>query len=503
MMGCRQRIEPKLFYADLSLDSRVRADNPLRQIKAASDFDFVRAAVKPLYGRRGNPSVDPAVLLKLMLLVVLENVRSERELMARLSERLDWMWFCGYDWDSRVPNHSVISKARRRWGVKVFSELFQRVLRQCLAAGLVDGRTLHVEASVIRATADSSGLQPALGLATGALYDRLEREAEGQEPSPAVQEEVAPPAPGDDPPPPGTLVSSTDPDARLTRKGGQSILGYKDHRVVDDRCGIITATVTSNAATAEPHVIEEALEQHEQNVGRSPRTVVADKGYGTAEVYQSLAERGVTPCIPHQRHCGGHGVHLYQLQEFQYDAGRDAYRCPQGQRLKRYATRPDGSGRYRAAQGVCVACPRRVACTRAKDGRRLTRFVGQEWIDWADGCYSREHRRRLGRRRMYRAEGSFADAANRHGYKRARWRGLAGMTIQNLLIAAAQNLRKLLRACRRKPAAALASFSLACHPLTFGGILRHLRVLTGSRAACRNDLPALRMSPAGLLAVLS
>ena len=128
MMGRRQRIDAKMFYTNLSLDSRVRPENPLRLIKAALDFDFVPAAVRPLYGVRGNPSVDPVVLMKLMLLLVLENVASERELMARLSERLDWMWFCGYDWDSEIPDHSVISKARRRWGLKVFTDLFQRVL---------------------------------------------------------------------------------------------------------------------------------------------------------------------------------------------------------------------------------------------------------------------------------------------------------------------------------------------------------------------------------------
>lgn len=444
MMGRRQRIEGKLFYTDLRLDSRVRPDNPLRQIRATIDFDFARAVVQPLYGTVGNPSVDPAVLMKLMLLSVLENIPSERELMERMPERIDWMWFCEYDWDDPIPNHSVISKARRRWGVEVFSQLFQRVLAQCMDAGLVDGRTLHVDASIIRAHADQSTLHPLLRVAGQELYARLDA-ADG-------------PVPADDPPrdpPPGTWVSPTDPDARLTRKNGQPTLGYKDHRVVDDACGIITATVTTDAATAEAHVIEEALDQHEHHAGRSPRTVVADKGYGTAQVYESMAQRQITPCIPHQKHTGGHGVGIYPAGDFFYDAGRDAYRCPHGQWLERYATTADGTRRYRAGPGVCRGCPRRAACTRARDGRRLTRCVGQEWIDWADRCCSQAHRRRMGRRRMYRAEGSFADAANHHGYKRARWRGLVGMTIQNLLIASAQNIRKLIRWRRRKPAAAL------------------------------------------------
>jgi len=475
MMGRQQRIEPKLFYANLSLESRVRPDNLLRQVKAAIDFDFVRALVKPLYGRRGNPSVDPAVLMKLMLLLVLENVPSERELMGRMPERLDWMWFCGYDWDSKIPDHSVISKARRRWGVEVFSDLFQRVLGQCIEAGLVDGQTLHVDASIIRANADKSTLHPALQVAAGALYERLEQEADPK-PEPAAT------GPADDDPPPGTLTSSTDPDARVTRKYGQTVLGYKDHRVVDDRCGVITATVTTDAATADSHVIDEALDQHEENVGTSPGTVVADRGYGTAEVYQSMAERQITPCIPHQNHKGGQGVGIYEAKEFAYDAERDAYRCPQEHWLHRFAITKNGTRRYRTGQGVCAGCPQRAACTKAKAGRRLTRHPGQEWIDWADGCYSREHRRRLRRRRMYRSEGSFADAANNHGYKRARWRGLAGMTMQNLLVAAAQNLRKLIRARRPKPAVARAALAAGLPPIpmawyrpVFQCLLRHWR----------------------------
>lgn len=478
MMGRRQRIDSKLFYGNLSLDSRVRADNPLRRIKAVIDFDFVRAAVRPLYGVRGNPSVDPAVMMKLMLLLVLENIRSERQLMERMPERLDWMWFCGYDWDDDIPDHSVISKARRRWGVKVFGELFERVLDQCIQAGLVDGGTLHVDASIIKANADKSTLQPALRLAADALYERLD----GQEASPAQE------GPGDSPQPPtdpshdaqpssGILVSSTDPDARVTRKYNQTVLGYKDHRVVDDRCGIITATVTTDAGTAESHVLDEALDQHEQNVGSAPTTVVADKGYGTAQVYQSMANREITPCIGHQNHKGGKGVGIYEARDFQYDAQQDIYMCPQGEVLNRYCTTADGSGRYRPAKGVCAACPQRSLCTNAKDGRRLTRNVGQEWIDWADGCFSREHRQRLRKRRMYRAEGSFADAANNHGYKRARWRGLSGMTIQNLLIAAAQNLRKLLRSRPNKPAMAMQAASSCGHKTDFERLLHHGRFI--------------------------
>jgi transposase len=479
MLGAPKRLQPKLFYQGVSLEERIPPTHLLRRVRQTVDFDFIRREVAELYGPCGHESLDPAVLLRLMLLLVLENVSSERALTEQLPYRLDWLWFCEYDLDEETPNHSVLSKARRRWGLAVFSELFQRVLQQCVAAGLVDGRTLHVDASLIRANADSSGLQPALRLVAGALYDRLEQEATGQEPAPAAPPEVATTERDDDGPPPGTLVSSTDPEARLTHKGGRSILGYKDHRVVDDRCGIITATVTTDAATAESHVLGEALAQHQENVGCRPRTVVADKGYGTADVYRSMAERGITPYIPHANHQSARNPGLYEARRFQYAAERDAYLCPQGQWLKRHGTSGRGYGHYRAAKSVCAACVCCGQCTTARDGRALTRSLGQEWIEWADGCFSREHRRRLRRRRMYRAEGSFADAANHHGYKRARWRGLVGLTMQNLLVAAAQNLRKLLRASWRKPATALLSVGHAGR-LDVAAVRR----LNGNRFGC-------------------
>ena len=120
MMGSKQQRQKQLFYTGLFLDDRIAPDDPLRRIREVLNFSFVRPAVAHLYGRRGNPSVDPIVLPKLMLVLFLKNRSSERKLMARLPSRLDWLWFCEYDFDSELPNHSVLSKARRRWGVTLF-----------------------------------------------------------------------------------------------------------------------------------------------------------------------------------------------------------------------------------------------------------------------------------------------------------------------------------------------------------------------------------------------
>ena len=120
MMGRESPPQASLFYTGINLDKRVRSDHVLRKVARRVDFDFVYTEVKESYGYNGNVSVPPPMILKLMLLLVLYNVRSERELTATLPERLDWLWFLGLELDSEIPDHSVLSKARRRWGVELF-----------------------------------------------------------------------------------------------------------------------------------------------------------------------------------------------------------------------------------------------------------------------------------------------------------------------------------------------------------------------------------------------
>ena len=155
MMGKNKQVEPKLFYHGLSLERRLPKDHPLRKINQLVDFTFIRSRVADLYGKCGNPSVDPVVILKLIFLAFYENVKSERVLMQQLPLRLDWLWFCGYDIDATTPNHSVISKARRRWGKDVFVEFFNTILYQCIQAGLVDGQVIHMDSGMI----DANSLQ--------------------------------------------------------------------------------------------------------------------------------------------------------------------------------------------------------------------------------------------------------------------------------------------------------------------------------------------------------
>ena len=465
MMGSVKELQPKLFRT-FNIAQRIPADHPLREVLRLVDFGFVRREVASCYGSVGNPSVDPIVLMKLMFLLHYENVRSERALMEQMPLRLDWLWFCGYDLDDEVPDHSAISRARGIWGGDVFENLFACVLTRCVEAGLVDGGIVHVDASLISANAGLDRLQPALRKVGRELYADLDKASKG-----SLKKEGPP---DDDPPSPGLTTSSTDTDARLTRTPqGRPLVGYKDHRAVDDRCGIITATVTTDASMPEARMLEEVLDRHEENVGRKVVTPVADKGYGNGATYRMLHERGTKPCVPHQSQKYPAGK--FTRKDFRYDAERDVVICPSGQVLKRWnEERSRNRTRYKGSKGTCKGCSLKSRCTKSKGERIVSRHKDQENIDWADGCVSKAERRRLMGRRKYLAEGSFADAANNHGYKKARWRGLTRVRIQNVMIAAVQNLRKLMKSLRRRRSQAVRAASLMFLRLR-GGFLSTFR----------------------------
>jgi transposase len=431
MMGKPKQTEPKLFYHGLSLEQRIPKDDPLRQIKKLVDFTFIRSHVADLYGQNGNPSVDPVVILKLMFLLFYENIKSERALMRKLPLRMDWLWFCDYDLDEETPDHSVLSKARRRWGSQVFETFFMNILEQCIAAGLVDGETIYIDSSTINANADIDKARPQLRKISQEIVERLDELDED----------------GDIPQTLEKRVNPVDPDARIGKKYNESTLGYKDHRVVDDQQGIITSTITTPANTRDDKVLEKAITTHQFKTKTKVKTAVADKIYGTGANYKYLYEAGTTCCIPHQRYVNKYAGQLCS-DVFGYDRKQNCYICPAGQKLQLYDRKGPSPYRYRyrCERQICEQCGYFEHCvTSKKFGRQVERNINAAYVEWADQCLPKHERKRLKARRQSKMEGSFANAANNYGFKRARWRGLAKMQIQNLMIAAIQNLGKLMR----------------------------------------------------------
>jgi len=451
-MGLHQP-QDSLFNYRVNLDQRIRADHPLRRVAQVLDFTFVRAEVAGFYGKNGNEGVDPVILAKLMFLLFFDDVPSERELMARLPERLDYLWFLGYSLDDLTPHHSVLSKARRRWGPAVFENIFVRTVQQCVEAGLVDGKKIHVDASLIEANASKDSVVKS-GPELIAAYKRAVAAQATKLDDTATPESYV--AVND------THVSTTDPDAALvSRKGRGSRLCYHHHRAVDDAQGVITAVQTTPGSIAENHQLFDLVEQHQANTEQTLDTVVGDGKYGTADNLAGCVERGIAPHLgvlaDQQKSGAGH----YDDTHFTYDATTDTYMCPAGQKLapRRYHERR-GTHEYAAGAGVCAACALREKCTDAQSGRTLQRRPDADAVSLGQQMARQAAARRDRRRRWHLMEGSFAQAANEHGFKRSRWRRLWRQQIQDWLIAAVQNVKLLVRAGATKLSGAAAALAV-------------------------------------------
>ncbi len=437
MLGKPNQLQPKLFYNSFSLEQRVHQNHPLRKIKHLIDFSFIRSEVENLYGYNGNQSIDPAVILKLMFLLFYENVKSERALADQLPVRLDWLWFCDYDIDDKTPNHSVISKARQCWGVDVFTKFFQNILLQCINANLVDGDIIHIDSNNLKANASKDKIIPNLQLVSEDFYDQLDKNTEGTK---------------------AWKISKTDPDAGFgKKKGSPSVLGYKDHRAVDDKHGIITATVTTAANIRDDKVFEKVIEESTANTQVKPSTAVADSGYSYENNFEYLHDNRIQSCIS-QRGFGNLTCQDFSRDHFIYDAENDCFTCPAGKKLTRLTlARDNGVIKYRTERKTCQSCKYLSKCVRSsKNGRIVSRKIGIDYRHWAYNYLSKEKRFYLLRRRKHKAEGSFADAANNHGFKRVRFRGIEKTTIQNLMISATQNLRKLIKVKTLRPVVSMA-----------------------------------------------
>ena len=437
MMGHQSDYQNRLFVTGFSLENRIRKDHPLRRIDEKIDFNFIYKEVEDTYGRKGNVSVPPPIILKMMLLLVLYNVRSERELMITIPERLDWLWFLGYDLDNEIPNHSVLSKARARWGVSAFKSFFERIVHQCVEQSLVDGNKLFTDASLIDADASNNSVVDThkLEKRLSKGYKRLEKRLD--------EIKVTKKTPTDN-----RYISSTDPDASVTRHGkGKSKVRYKTHRAVDAKHEVITATKVTPGSIDDGHVLKDMIDLHEKNTEKKVETAVADSKYGTIDNFLLCHDLNIKAHIPsiEETHRGsGRKKGIFPKELFSYDPDTDTFLCPAGQGLKkRNFHKKRNHFEYKASPQDCIQCDLRDQCTHSKDGRTLKRHARKDELDiMLDEAKSRQAKRDLIQRK-HLSERSFAKST-RYGFKRARWRSLWRMEIQDYLIAAMENIMILI-----------------------------------------------------------
>ena len=456
-MKQQPRFEAKWYY-NLSLERLVPDDHLLRQIANAVDFSFVRPICRPFYSHTGRPSVDPVVLFKMLLIGYLYGITSERRLARELSLNLGYRWSLGYDFDQPTPDHSVLSKARARFGPEVFESFFRRSIDLCREVGLLEEGPVYVDSTLIQASAavdlmvrKEDRVQPPLSIEE--YVQRLYTEND----PPSADEGPPPPEPpslrrrrgrpSEFPRPNQVLQSKTDPDATLVNRPefGRH-LAYKAHVAVAGRRGqVITAAVATTGATADEHLLAEVLWQHRRLSRLGVPEVVADAKYGTGPNYLYLDQAGIPAFIPTTRF-GNQHTGIWGREHFTWLPGEDAYLCPAGQKLRRYANMQRTQRvQYRAPKGACVACPFRSQCAPSGIERALHRSWALDLVETAqERVAGAKGKRRLIERKTY-IEGTFGLAKELHGLRRTRFRGRRRVQIQLWLTAAAMNIKRAVR----------------------------------------------------------
>jgi transposase len=439
MLG-KKDYKPKMFYA-IQMDQLVPDDHELRKILSLVDFRFVRSKVKDKYSHTGQPGVDPEVIIKLLFLGYYYGILSERQVIKRSQTDIAFRWFLGYDLDEEVPTHSVLSKARTRYGVEVFQYIFDHIVNQCIQAGLVDGKQSFMDATLIEANASEKSLIPRLRVLTPSEYAH-----EMMKGSPEA-EDTSPPAP---PRKKKTfnerMVSSTDPEATFYRRPSKKAgLYYQGHHLIDRKCRVIVAATasdtTDSADKQTPPLLLHSKFRHRLNF----ESFCADAEYGTQRLYHFLYTAGITPFIPPQgtKERGK----PFSKEHFAYDRDEDAYRCPEGHRLIR-KTYDKSKKRYvykHEKAGTCKACPHKARCAPGKQDRQIKRLLYQNDFDKAQEVARTVSYKRNMHLRKTLIEPLFGEAKEQHGLNRARSRGLLKVKIQVLFTATVLNIKRLMQ----------------------------------------------------------
>ncbi len=437
MMGHHDRSEALFYY--FRLEDQVPETHLLRLIEKHISFAFVRQQLKDRYSETGRPSIDPELLLRILLIGYLYGITSERKLVEELRMHLAWRWFTGLGLDQEIPHHSTFSKNRhgRFQESKLFEELFEQIVRQCVAVGLVQGKHLSVDGSFVEANAAKESRIPREQFGEAAQVHHSVRE---------YVVELEQQNPVEEPVHEQDLVSTTDPDSTYATKGGTPArLGYYDNYLVDNAsCVIVGVQATAARLSQETVAAEDMLTRFAQWQGRKPESVGADTTYGNGEFLQWLAEREITPYMRTRESAKRKNSPFYGPERFTYQPESNRYRCPAGEQLNYVGLNVRNRAHaYIGSAKRCGACSQKPQCT---SGRykylaihmdELARQRARELANTTEFAHAQRQRKKV--------EALFAELKNQIGLRRVRLRRLKFVREQFFLAAAAQNIKRLVR----------------------------------------------------------
>ncbi len=448
MMGPRQEAQAALFY-EFSLEDHIPQDHLLRSIDRFVDLSSIRAHLSDFYSHTGRPSVDPELLIWMLLVGYCFGIRSERRLCEEVHLNLAYRWFCRLDLNDRIPDHSTFSKNRhgRFRESELLRHLFETTVARCIEEGLVSGQRMAVDASLIEADANRQYSAPkeewdanrididAAPRAVKEYLDTLDEAAFG------AASEVQP-----------KFTSFSDPASQWTAaRKGPAFFSYSDNYLIDTDHGVIVdVEATRSIRQAEVGSTKTMLKRVKDKFDLHPQRLIADTAYGSGPMLDWLVKRKIAPHIP-VIDKAGRTDGTWSRADFEWDAENNQYICPEGEALKQFRRNysdpnrgPTGKGvaKYRALKHICQACPSKPKCCPTADCRKITREEHEDARDVARAT-RKTPQYKISAKLRKKVEMLFAHLKRILGLGRLRLRGPCGANDEFLLAATAQNLRKL------------------------------------------------------------
>ena len=447
MMGRQDGDQNQLFYL-FNLEDRVPAGHLLRRINplVRHALTDLRERLVAFYSRIGRPSIDPELMIRMLIVGYCYGIRSERRLCEEVELHLAYRWFCRLDLDDKVPDHSTFSVNRhgRFRDADILRHVFEAVVCACMDAGLVKGEGFAVDASVMEASASRYR-----GKAPDEIdWSLRERQTRAVAEFLAAFEDEDPEADRKLP----KVISPTDPCSAWTAKANKRVqFGYGVNYLIDTENAIIVDVEATPARTYdEVAATKTMIMRTTERLGLKPARLAADTAYGTGKLLGWLVEAGITPHIPVWEK-GVRDDGTFSRRDFTFDRQRNVYICPTGKLLK--TTGQVHEGRtilYRASAHDCGRCPIKLRCTPNMAFRKILRDVHEDARDQAraltmtpEFAKSRDERKKV--------EMRFAHLKTHHRFERMRLRGLSGARYEFHLAAVVQNLKTLADRMRQPP----------------------------------------------------
>jgi len=445
MMGHQASGQERLFYA-FNLEDVVPPTHLLRAIDRCLDLKELHQHLAKHYSHTGRPSIDPELMIRMLIVGYCYGIRSERRLCEEVQLNLAYRWFCRLGLEDAVPDHSTFSKNRhgRFRASDTFRWLFDEVVRRCMAAGLVKGEGFAVDASVVAADANRQRGVPAseaTDWSNPALSTRAVREYLEALDDEAFEQAVP------------RRISLTDPQSRWTAApGGPAFFAYSTNYLIDTAHGVILDVEATPAhRTAEVDSTKTMVDRVEERFDIIPDRLIGNTAYGTAPMLAWMVQdKGIEPHVPVWDRTQRKDDSL-SSSDFEWDGEANEYRCPEGHALRserrmfkieRTHVTKAGTVIYRASKTDCGKCAMKSQCCPNTPMRKIARSIHEDARDVARriGATVQYQRSRHERKKV---EVLFAHLKRILKIDRLRLGGLTGAADEFTLAAAVQNLRRL------------------------------------------------------------